>query len=244
MIATTGIALRQAHQAERQLQRAEIVTSFLSGMMGVVPSGEPSSLRSKGANLRVVDLVDTAAARVDRDLAGQPEAEAAIRYVLGSVYHQVGLQIQAERQAVKSARLFADFAPPGDPARLDAVILQATVQSQLYKYREAEQLLVEARQHWRVPSAYRVAALETVLGAAQIRLGKLIEAERTLRHCVADMEARLGRDNPWIGVALSNLALVHQERGQFERAAAHLGRAMAVARNRRAEAPEALGWAR
>src|SRR6185295_16735424 len=61
-------ALWQARAARAQAQRAEEAQRFLTSIFRVA---EPD--QSKGAQLTARDLLDSGAARVDRELADQPE---------------------------------------------------------------------------------------------------------------------------------------------------------------------------
>ncbi len=243
LIGVASVAVVQARRATAQLARANTVSEFISGIMGVLPNDAPSSLRSKGASLKVVDLVESVAGRMDRDLKDQPEAEATIRYLAGSAYNQMGLFAKARPQAERSVALFSQQRAASDPERISAEILLGAVQAYQGDFARAERLLIETRKHWKSPAPYTVAALESVLGGVQLGLGKREAAEQTFEHCLRVMEAGLGPDNPWIGLVLSNLSLVYQGRGEWQRSRQLLERAVALARARANESPEALGWA-
>ena len=105
------------------------------------------------------------------------------------------------------------------------MVLFGSVAGTLGKFAEAEEALQAGQKEWKHPTAYQVAALESVLGTVQLRLGKRDLAEATLKHCLSDMETRLGPSNPWIGLVLSNLAVLRQEQGKFEEALALLNHA-------------------
>lgn len=240
--ATVAITI-YAQRATRELARANEVSKFISGIMGNLPSGAPGTLRAKGASLKVVDLVESVTARVEPDLAAQPEAEATIRYLAGSAYNQMGLYAKAKPLAERAAQLFAAQRRPDDPERVSAEILLGGVQMYLGEFAQAEQLLSETRKHWRNPPPYTVAGLESILGIAQLRIGRRDAARMTLEHCLEVMETGLGADNPWAALVMSNLSLVYQERGEWERSRRILEKATLRARNQRDAAPEALGWA-
>lgn len=243
LITVTIVAMLQSRRAEAELARANKVTEFLSSIMGVVPGGSPTSLRSRGASLRVVDLVDAVASRMQSELTDQPETEATIRYLAGAAYHQIGQDQKALPHVRRSVELWRIRKPAHDESRVEAEILAATVDGYLGHWEGAERQLLETRRNWRNPMPFTVAAAETMLGVAQHQLGKAAEAERTLEQCIARMKTGLGEDSPWLGVAMSNLALVYQARGEFHRQKSTLEKAVAVARARRAEAPDSLGWA-
>lgn len=241
MIASTTLALVQAARADRQLARAEKVSGYLAQIMGVTPTGVSTGLRGKGISLRVVELVDEVTARVDRELGNQPEVEATLRLAVGSAYNQLGLWDKAHRHSLRALALFDRLYARDDPRRLNALILDATVNTYLGNWQDAERQSLEADRLWKNPPPYTLAAIVSNLGIAQFRLGKLDLAEQTLLRCMASMEASVGPNDPWLGLVASDLSNVYQERGQYEVAMRYLEPAVAGARA--SKAYESLGLA-
>ncbi|MEP0546269.1 MAG: tetratricopeptide repeat protein [Rhodothermales bacterium] len=84
-------------QAERdraltEARKAERVSAFLADLFGASnPFAEVG-----GDTLRARDLLDRGAARVDAELADEPEVQAAMLRVLGDVYYRLGLYDRAQ----------------------------------------------------------------------------------------------------------------------------------------------------
>lgn len=243
LMVAAGAVTSSARQAKRELARANQVSKFIAGTMGILPNGESGTLRAKGASLKVVDLIESVTASLERDLPVESEAQATICYLAGAAYNQIGLYAKAKPLAERSSRLFAVHRPPDDPERVSAEILLGIVQVYLGEFAEAERTLSETRRHWRNPPPYTVAGLESMLGIAQLRLGRTDAARATLEHCLEVMDAGLDGENPWSALAMSNLSLVYQERGEWDRSRQILEKATMRARAQRDSAPEALGWA-
>jgi serine/threonine-protein kinase len=229
LVLVTAVAVWQARTADRQRIRAERVSEFLAGIMGATPDGSSASLRGRGVSLRVVDLVNSVAERVDREMSDASEAEATLRYVIGSTYWEMGLLEQAARNADRSIELGERLYAAEDPRLLKPRILRAQIKVQRGEFAEGESEFLDIERKWRDPPPLSQAAILSTLGIAQFRLGKLDTAEATLRRCLATVEASPRRTH-WLGLVLSNLSLIYQERGQYDRALPLLERAVSEAR--------------
>jgi serine/threonine-protein kinase len=241
LVVLTAVALWQAHVATQQRARAEETTEFITGFLGATPTGSDWALRDRGAGLRVVELADLIAERLDRTTP-QPETEAAIRYVLGLVYFQTGQAIKGERHLTRARELFAVHASPEDPRRLGADVLAASYHITMGRFAEAERQAIDVRARWASPPPSAVAGMSENLGLAQYRLGKTDDAERTLRSAIESVERVLGANDRNVGLLSADLALVYLERGQFQQAAERLERAAAISRASASGTSVALGW--
>jgi serine/threonine-protein kinase len=241
LVSLTTVALWQAHVANQQRARAEETTEFITGFLGATPTGSDWALRDRGAGLRVVELADLIAERLDRTTP-QPETEAAIRYVLGLVYFQTGQAIKGERHLSRARELFAVHASPEDPRRLGADVLAASYHITMGRFAEAERQALDVRARWANPPPSAVSGMSENLGLAQYRLGKTDDAERTLRSAIESVERVLGANDRNVGLLSADLALVYLERGQFQQAAERLERAAAISRASASGTSVALGW--
>lgn len=80
----------QARAAARQGERAAAVTAFLTS---IFRESEPSEAR--GARVTAREVLDRGAARVQLELASQPDVQAEMLRVIGDLYRQLGLLDQA-----------------------------------------------------------------------------------------------------------------------------------------------------
>ncbi len=92
-------ATRAERQARREASRATAVTSFLQDMLG---SADPSQ---EGRNVKVVDVLDRASARVDSSLGGEPLTEAAVRHTMAETYMALGQYQAATRQLERALEI-------------------------------------------------------------------------------------------------------------------------------------------
>jgi serine/threonine-protein kinase len=100
--------LRLADERDRARQeaaKAEQVATFLRGLFEV---SDPSTARGRAVTAR--ELLDEGAARIDRELASQPEVRASMMRVIGEVYDSLGLFDEAkallERALAEHRRLY------------------------------------------------------------------------------------------------------------------------------------------
>jgi tetratricopeptide (TPR) repeat protein len=94
VIGLTGVYLvrlaAQRDLARAEAAKAEEVSRFLRGLFEVSDPAE-----SRGATLTARELLDSGAARIQRDLAAQPEVQATMMRVIGEVYAELGLAAAA-----------------------------------------------------------------------------------------------------------------------------------------------------
>ncbi len=87
------------HQARREASRATAVTTFLQDMLG---SADPSQ---EGRNVKVVDVLDRASARVDSSLGNEPLTEAAVLHTIAETYLALGQYQPATRQLERAFQI-------------------------------------------------------------------------------------------------------------------------------------------
>jgi serine/threonine-protein kinase len=243
LVVTTGVALRQARVANEQRARAEQITDFITGFLGATPTEPDWALQNKGVSLRVVELADHIAARIGRELGNQPEAEATLRAVLAMTYYQMGDVAQSQENAERAIALYDDLYPRDDPRRLSVELVEAAVENALGRFAAAEARVLDAAARWKGAPPTASSVITSQLGIAQLRLGKIADADATFRLGIGEVERALGADHPSVGLMASNYALVFLERGQFHDAARWLERAAAISRASFKDASMPLAWA-
>ncbi len=85
-----GVALWQARVASAQARRAEEVKGFLASMFQLA-----SPSQARGRTITVRDVLDEGAARVTKELAGEPEVEAELLSTIGQTYIDLGVNDRA-----------------------------------------------------------------------------------------------------------------------------------------------------
>lgn len=190
-------ALARAEASEsvaRQAQAdAEAVNSFLRNML---TSADP---RARGINVKVVDVLDRAAAGVDSDFAGRFTSQAAILDTLGGTYHALGELQKAHDLLVRAVdlrrRTLGDTAPEtlASEHRLGTVLVERA------SFAEAIKLLrrtLAAREA--TLGAEHRDTLDTVMVLAQAlqRDRQFEEAETLYRRGYEARRRNLGPDDP------------------------------------------------
>ncbi len=243
LIAATGFSLYQARLADDQRARAEQVTTFLTGFLGATPSGPDWTLQNKGVSLRVVELADRIGDRIGGEFGSQPEAEATVRSVLAMTYFQMGEIAKSQAHAERALVLYDQLYPADDRRRLGVEVVQSAVEFSQGEFAKAERRALDVAAKWPDASPVEMAALTSQLGNAQVRLGRVAEAEATYSHGVALVERTLGASHPSLALLASNFSLVFLERGDYAEATRWLERAAAVSRASFKEASVPLAWA-
>ncbi|MBI4915546.1 MAG: serine/threonine protein kinase [Acidobacteria bacterium] len=190
-------AQRRAESSEataRQAQAdAEAVNTFLRSML---TSPDP---RSRGIEVKVVDVLDRAAESVERDFAGRFTSQAAILETIGSTYHAVGEMRKAAELLDRAFTLRRGLHGVTAPETLAAEHQLGVVLVETGAFDRAEELLREVLVlRWATLGPDHRQTLETVGALARVLqvVRKLEEAERLLRWGHATRLATLGPDDP------------------------------------------------
>ena len=214
-------AKRESERARIEALKSDQVATFIAGMLeGVGPS---VALGRDTTMLR--EVLDQTAVRIESELDGQPEAEAAVRNVLGTTYLDLGEFEKAEsqhREAVEKNRrgLGDDHADT-----LIAIDDLAIALQELGRYDEAEALFVEALEGMRrVLGDDHPNTLATMgnLGLVISETGRLTEAEPYHRESLEGLRRVEGPEGAETMTALSNLGVLVHSMGQYPEAEALL----------------------
>jgi tetratricopeptide (TPR) repeat protein len=222
MVITSGLAAaaliaraqaqRQTVIAKREAETARQTTAFLVDLFKV---SDPSEAR--GNSLTAREVLDKGAARVETELAKQPQIQATLMDTLGTVYMGLGLYGQA-KPLLDSAVAKRQALVPAEPGELalslshtgDLLTFRAEYPPAEAAYRKAIAL-----QRSLPPDRRDDAALEKSLfglGWEQESAGQLADAERTLREALALQQRLFQGANAETARILDELAKVVGER--------------------------------
>ncbi len=195
MVLTSGLAAaaliarataqRQTVIAKREAETARQTTNFLVDLFRI---SDPSEAR--GNSLTAREVLDKGAARVEGQLAKQPEIQATLLDTLGTVYMGLGLYSQA-KPLLESAVTKRQGLVPAEPAQLalslshigDLFTLRAEYPSAESAYRRAIALQGSLPPDQRDDAA--LARSFYGLGNEQEDAGQFADAERSLRDALA-----------------------------------------------------------
>jgi eukaryotic-like serine/threonine-protein kinase len=90
LVALSAIMSLQAARIARERDRANQVTEFLVKSFEVSDPGE-----ARGNSITAREILDSSAAKIRRELQGQPEVQAAMMDTMGRVYYRLGLYTSA-----------------------------------------------------------------------------------------------------------------------------------------------------
>ena len=217
-------ARRQRDAAELAQAKAERVKDFLAQLLAA-----PAPTAS-GRDVRVVDVLATAKARAETDLADDPEVLAEMRVTLGNTYYELSQYAEAEpllRAAVADhRRLFGnDAASTGTALNTLGALCAWTSRSD-----EAVPLLSEAaailRRHF-PESGHELQATLQNLATAYTHAGKLAPAEAPLREALRVAEQSDGANSAAATSIMGDLAGVLEDQGRVPEARAMMEKVIA-----------------
>ncbi len=231
LVGSLAMALVQARAAHAQALRAEQAQHFLES---VFLEADPD--RSQGTQLTARDLLDRGAARVDKELANQPELRAEMLTLLGNVYFQLALYPEARSLFEKALALRKDLYDESDPELAESYKRLGLAIHREADYAVARPLLERALAlNEQRGDLLEVASTLSNLANLERAQGNLDVAQRLLERAV-DLYSRNGPlDSPELAKGLNNLALALWKQQKHREAASVFERALAIHRKNEGE---------
>jgi len=217
-------ALAAESDAGHKATSLEKVSDFLITVFQVSDPGE-----SRGNSVTARELLDRATARIEGDLAGQPEVQSKLLSVLGNVFRSLGLYGEAEkmqRRAVERQR-----AAGRSPSLAESLDDLAGVLSDLGKYEDARTLARESLQvqmETLDPDHPEVAVTLQILGAIDWEQGRLEEAEASWTRCLEIREKALGPETVEVAQIRNSLGDLFLAQGKHSEAESMFERALEI----------------
>lgn len=215
LIATVIFALIQARTTEIERQKTEQVNAFLQEMLA-----SPNPYED-GLEVKVIDILDRTAERIDQQLNNQPAVEASVRHTLGVTYRELGDIEQARLQLIEALNLQNQLVDPPN-AELSKIQVEMAKTEQLQgNYQKADSLLNLAYQsdlELFGRESTTVAARLGDLGSLQWEMGNFEEAENLLRKSL-ELEQKLrSPTHERVATSMGNLATLLSDQGYLEEA--------------------------
>jgi serine/threonine-protein kinase len=219
--------LWQARATAREAAKARAVRDFVVGLFHVSKPEE-----SRGRQITARELLQLGARRVDSGLARQPELQAELLDVLGTIHRDLGLYAEADTLLRRSTELArARFG--GEHREVAARLTDwAGVLAARGEYGRAESLLVNARDILmaRGPEDTAVATTLRALGAVRRQQGRFPEAEGLYLEALKIDRGPRGGDPLRVADDLDDLGVVLEESGNLARADSAYEAALALRR--------------
>nr|MBA3497784.1 serine/threonine protein kinase [Gemmatimonadales bacterium] len=218
----------QARVASREAATADAVTDFVVSLFAVSDPGE-----SRGQTVTARELLDRGAARVESELVGQPEVQAAMLGVLGGVYRTLGAYDAAAPLLERSLALRRSLYRPGDPHLAESLSELGVLKTDRSDHAGAEPLL---RQALAIRQARfgdeHPAVLATLTDLAELRRlqGDHAGADSLLGVVVTRRRETLGPAHPDLAVTLTVRGVLARAQGDYAAAGRMHREALAIRR--------------
>ncbi len=194
---------------------SESVVRFLSDMLA---AANPSEI---GREVRVREVLDVAAARIESEFAGRPLIEARLRDTLANTYEALGLPAEAQVEAKRALMLRKREQGEAHPHTLRSGMLDAVIQSQLGHLAQSEELLnavLAAQRAEQGDDAPDTLATRAHRAGVLTELGRWSEAELELREVLAAQTRSLGEADRRTLATRMHLARVLCHESRFDEA--------------------------
>ena len=213
------IARREAVQergiASRERNAAVSTSEFLQDLLASV---SPVTIGGR-LDITVREILDEASVRLENDMADEPEVAAALHYVIGRSYVNLGDNEAAERHLWLSVDLRQSLSPPDEQGILRSQLAIGQIKEQQGSYAEAESLLVAvlpADPSTADPAV--LSELEASLARVYAYLSRLDDAETFARRAVASAERTPDPNHVMHAQARSELGNSLYRLGRFKEA--------------------------
>ena len=211
-----ALAQEERVSAEAEARKATAVVDFL---VDVFSSADPAR---SGRDVTMRQVLARADGPALERFAAEPEVQARLEGALGSVYHGLGDDEEAEAHLREALAILRR--EPGEPNAETVDVLNALgdTLSMGGRLEEAESFLLEARQMAELLAGedVRVSRVTTSLGRLRLAQSRRDEAEALLREAIDGFTQRLGPRHRDTLVATNDLAGVLHEGRRFDEAAA------------------------
>jgi serine/threonine-protein kinase len=206
---------QERNRAKAEATKAEQVAAFLTQLFEASDPGQ-----TKGETVTAKELLDRGAAKIEKELAGQPDVQAKMMVVMGEAYRRLGFYDQSkllfERSLETRRKLYGE----------ENVDVAESLDSLGYllfnqdKYEEGAKLLrqsLEMRRRLLGNQHLDVAASMTHLAIVFRNMGgNDDEAESLYRQALAIRRMNLGNDHPDVADTMNNLAVLLQDKGAYD----------------------------
>jgi tetratricopeptide (TPR) repeat protein len=225
---TVGLlrAVRAEKKAVEEAAAADRVSDFLVELFQV---SDPSE--AKGNTVTAREILDKGAAKIDRELEGQPQIRARLTGTMGTVYRSLGLYGQAGTMLEKALELKKKIYGEDSLSVADTLHNLGIVLDSQGRYDEAAadfRKALEIRSQKLGPDDPEVARSLNSLAINYWNQEKYAEAEPLFERSLAIKEKTLGPDHPDLANTLMNLGILKHTQKKYGESEVYFKRALAI----------------
>lgn len=230
LTSATVYSFRQAQLADREREKAVQVAQFLENLLGASRTGGVSPLASGGRELKVVDVIESAAAKTGEEFRDSPDIEVGLRATIGSALMALGEAAKArphvERAVELSERLYGD----NHAVTTRALTARGRLRMANGDYAGAQADL-ERTLAWHAASSHPDLPFQhSLLAESYFRRADLAGARRHFAAALAAMRRQFGDRHITTATMINNLGAVEDDAGDAEGAQKHFAEAAAILR--------------
>jgi serine/threonine protein kinase len=195
----------ELRRIRRERDRADRVTEFMTSMFKV---SDPSHAR--GNDIRAREILDRASKSIETSLNNEPELQAQMMHVMGTVYESLGLYTESESLFRRAMEIRRRVLGARDPATLTSMDGLAGALNQQSRYPEAEKLArqtVDARRSKLGGEHRDTLQSMNVLALILNNEGRYAEAETLHRQEIETARRVLGPDDTLVRKGMHDLAI-------------------------------------
>ena len=207
-------AQANARQAQSNARRAERVQEFL---IGLFKASDPNQSLGKDRTAR--ELLTEGTKRVDAELAGEPEVQAALYDAVAQIQNSLGALPEARKLAERALAQRRNLFGANDPRTMQSVITLAEARAALAEEKDAEALVRSA-----LPTlleAYGEDGDETMrarelMADVLVNQGFNEEALTIARALVASRRRRFGAESPEAAHNLHQVGMIEEGMSRYD----------------------------
>jgi serine/threonine protein kinase len=207
--AETQMALAQSEESRRQ---AEAVSTFL---VDAFRSPDP---RQTGRDVKVIDVLDEARAKIEQRFAGSQQTKGALLDALGQTYKGLGLYASAVDTHTRARAVREAALGPEHPDTLTSRSNLAAALRDAGKVSEAialDEATLKSRMSKLGPDHVDTLKSRNNMALKYVDVGRIKEAIELYESTLKLYEAKLGRDHPLTFMCRHNLGNAYQAAGRM-----------------------------
>ncbi len=213
MTIQAGRIASERDRANREAEAKGRVSEFLTELFEVSDPGE-----ARGNSITARELLDRGAAKIEEELAEDPELQAELMDVMGGVYTSLGLYPESQPLLERALESRRRFLGPEHPKTLETLASLGILFKKQSRFAQAEAIyreLLELRQRTLGPDDSKTLSVMNNLGNVLKQQGRTEEATPLLEATLDGFRSLRGDDHLHTLIAANNLASAYHEQGRY-----------------------------